>query len=99
MSTNNPFEDISTRLGGVESLLSEVLKRLEQQTPTVAAVGGLELAQELTGLSKATIYKLVSERKICHSKRGNKLYFNRAELLDWVAQGNREVMQEGGARG
>ncbi|TYZ10593.1 helix-turn-helix domain-containing protein [Hymenobacter lutimineralis] len=66
--------------------------------PTVAEVGGLELAQQVTGLSKNTLYALVSKRGIPHSKRGNKLYFNRAELLAWVAEGDREVAQGEGVR-
>ena len=52
-------------------------------------VGGKELAREITGLSYSRIYSLVAERAIPHSKRGNKLYFNRAELLAWVAEGKR----------
>jgi excisionase family DNA binding protein len=61
-------------------------------------VGSLELAQEVTGLSKNTLYALVSKRAIPHSKLpgSNKLRFNRAELLAWVAQGNREVAEVGG---
>ena len=57
--------------------------------PAPAEVGGIELAQQLTRLSKARIYALVSAREISHAKRGNKLYFNRAELLAWVAAGKR----------
>lgn len=52
-------------------------------------VGGIELAQEVTRLSRSRVYALVSQRGIPHSKRGNKLYFNRAELLAWVAEGKR----------
>jgi hypothetical protein len=59
--------------------------------PSIVApeVGGIGLAQEVTRLSKARIYALVSARDIPHSKRGNKLYFNRAELLEWVSAGKR----------
>nr|GFA21257.1 hypothetical protein [Tanacetum cinerariifolium] len=55
----------------------------------LAEVGGLELAQEVTRLSKARIYALVSAREIPHRKRGNKLHFNRTELLAWVNAGKR----------
>jgi hypothetical protein len=59
--------------------------------PVIAApeVGDIGLAQEVTRLSKARIYALVSARDIPHSKRGNKLYFNRAELLEWVSADKR----------
>jgi len=51
---------------------------------------GIELAMEITRLSKSRIYALVQQRGIPHSKRGNKLYFNRAELLAWVEEGKRQ---------
>ena len=57
-------------------------------------IGGIGLARQVTRLSAARIYTLVSERAIPHKKRGNRLYFNRAELLAWVEQGNRQ--QKGG---
>ena len=45
---------------------------------------------EITRLSKSRIYALVQQRGIPHSKRGNKLYFNRAELMVWVEAGKRQ---------
>jgi excisionase family DNA binding protein len=53
-------------------------------------VSGIQLAMEVTRLSKSRIYALVQQRGIPHSKRGNKLYFNRAELLAWVEEGKRQ---------
>lgn len=58
-------------------------------------IGGIELAQQITGLSKARIYALVSKREIPHKKRGKHLYFKRTELLEWIEKGNRKV--KGGA--
>ena len=57
-------------------------------------IGGIELAIELTGLAKPTIYGLVSERKIPYSKRGKKLYFSRKELLIWLTNGKRKTHDE-----
>jgi hypothetical protein len=84
----NPFEGLHKRLDSLEALLAERLP-LNNLPPNVPEIGGLELAQEITRLSKARLYALVSSRGIPHSKRGNKLYFNRAELLSWVAGGTR----------
>jgi excisionase family DNA binding protein len=67
----------------------EVLNALTPSPSSTAEVGGISLAQEITRLSKPRIYALVSSRGIPHAKRGNKLYFNRAELLAWVAAGKR----------
>lgn len=87
---DNPFETINARLSNLEALTLETLKCLRTTSATPApAVGGIELAQEITRLSKPRIYALVSARGIPHSKRGNKLYFNRTELLAWVERGRR----------
>lgn len=67
----------------------EITQALAGATPQKSDIGGLALAREITRLSESRIYALVSTRQIPHSKRGNKLYFNRAELLAWVATGSR----------
>jgi excisionase family DNA binding protein len=78
--------------------LRAVVRQELQNLPTASAksaatVGGIELAQEITRLSKSRIYNLVSERGIPHSKRGNKLYFSRADLMAWVEAGNRQEVK------
>jgi hypothetical protein len=86
----NPFEILDARLSNLEALTLEALQCLRNATAAPAIeVGGIELAQQVTRLSKARIYALVSGRGIPHAKRGNKLYFNRAELLAWVSEGKR----------
>ena len=57
-------------------------------------VDGIELAIEITGLAKPTIYSLCSERKIPHSKKGKRLYFSRQELVEWLKQGKRKTQAE-----
>ena len=66
----------------------------KEETEREDEIGGIELAIELTGLAKPTIYGLVSERRIPHSKRGKKLYFSRRELLEWLALGKRKTRDE-----
>jgi predicted DNA-binding transcriptional regulator AlpA len=71
------------------AIRDEVMKTLAATNSPTTDVGGMPLAKEITRLSESRIYALVSDRQIPHSKRGNKLYFNRAELLAWVAAGSR----------
>lgn len=85
----NPFETIDARLANLEALTLDVLQSIRTATTATPEIGGIELAQEITRLSKARIYTLVSERALPHSKRGNRLTFSRAELLSWVAAGHR----------
>lgn len=71
----------------VESRIGEMAAQTDQ-------ISGIDLAIEITGLAKATIYSLVSERKIPHSKRGKRLYFSRRELNEWLAAGKRRTQTE-----
>lgn len=87
---HNPFELLHSHLSRLEALIMEQISNIES-APAAAEVGGLALAQQITRLSKPRIYGLVSAREIPHYKRGNKLYFNRAELLAWVEAGKRNV--------
>lgn len=54
-------------------------------------IGGIELAEAITGLARPTIYSLASQRKIPHSKKGKKLYFSRFELTEWIKAGRRKT--------
>jgi hypothetical protein len=87
---HNPFEVIDHRLSILETLLTEVLQHLRASgAAKESELGGIELAQEVTRLSKARLYALVAARQIPHAKRGNKLYFTRADLQVWIAAGRR----------
>ncbi len=44
-----------------------------------------EEAAAFLSLSRSHIYKLCSEREIPHHKQGNRTYFRREELEEWMA--------------
>lgn len=86
----NYFELFDKRLTAIESSQREIIARLQStNTDPADEVGGLELAAQVTRLSKDRIYTLVSKRLIPHKKRGNRLTFRRSELLTWLDEGNR----------
>lgn len=49
-------------------------------------IGGIEIAEEVTGLTRSTIYTKVSKNEIVHMKKGGKLYFSRKALLEWISK-------------
>ncbi len=57
-------------------------------------IGGINLAIEITGLAKPTIYGKVSGRTIPHFKREKQLYFSRKELTEWLKSGKRKTQSE-----
>ncbi len=79
-------------LGRKVDNLTDLLSTFSATAPT-DEVGGIELARQVTRLSAARIYTLVSERKLPHSKRGNRLSFSRKNLLEWLNEGNRETIK------
>ena len=85
----NPFESLGAQLARLEAKNWKVLQALRTPITAGPVVGGIELAREITRLSKARIYALVSERSLPRSKRGNRLTLNRADLLAWVNDGQR----------
>jgi hypothetical protein len=60
---DNPFEVIDRRLSNIELLLAELTVHLRgSSSVNKPEIGGIELAQEVTRLSKARLYALVSAR-------------------------------------
>lgn len=91
MTYANPYELIDRRLSAIEQVLQELRQQNSSQL-TPDKIGGMALATKTTGLSEARIYTLVSERKIPHSKRGNRLFFRESELEAWITEGSRKTI-------
>jgi excisionase family DNA binding protein len=91
----NPFESIESRLSNIETLLID-LKFPSKPADDITKEKLLTVQEtaELMRLQPSTIYKLVHNRKIRHMKQGKRLYFDRNELLNWIASGNRQTIDE-----
>jgi excisionase family DNA binding protein len=70
--------------------------KLDPTTPgkNQAEMGGIDLAAEITGLKKSTIYALVQQRSIPYRKKGKKLYFKRDEIEAWIESGRKLTVTE-----
>ena len=81
------MDNLQTQLNKIEALLT-------QQSILKKEVLSLEEASLYLGMSKSYLYKLTSQRKIPHfCPEGKKLFFNRAELNQWL-QRNRQPTQD-----
>jgi excisionase family DNA binding protein len=54
----------------------------------------IKQASAFLNLSISTIYGKVCRREIPVSKQGKKLYFNTAELLEWIRSGRKSTLAE-----
>jgi len=74
--------------------IKDLLKGISKPEPPKNRLMVLSEAAELLKLSKASIYRLVSERKIPFHKTGAKLYFLESELINWIKSGRKVRYEE-----
>ena len=68
------LEDIAQRLDRLETLTALSAKNVLDINDTA----------ELTGYSVKYLRLLIAKREIPHYRRGNRLYFSRDEIEDWM---------------
>lgn len=75
------------KMANIEQRLSNIEQILQMAGIATKEILTFEEAAQFTGLSKSTLYKLTSGRKVPHYKPSGKLcYFNRGELQTWLLQ-------------
>jgi predicted DNA-binding transcriptional regulator AlpA len=83
----NPFEEIIQRLDRLEALMGQMhFQNHPAPLPDRECIGGVELAMQLTGLTRSAIEALCRQGQIPHAKQRGKLYFSSGELKDWLRQ-------------
>lgn len=75
---------VDTVMEKLDRLISAPQEKADQHT-----VLDIREASELLGKTVGTIYSLTSQKAIPFSKRGNKLYFFKDELLAWIKSGGK----------
>ncbi|MDY6915802.1 MAG: helix-turn-helix domain-containing protein [Candidatus Cloacimonadota bacterium] len=86
----NGYIELKQDVSEIKGLLREQQKPEEPKKRLMI----LDEAAKFLSLSKASIYRLVSERKIPFHKTGGKLYFLENELLNWIKSGRKVRYEE-----
>lgn len=93
MQQNITFEQIPSILALIMEKIDYVISKLDT-CPTFShdktaddELMTLEQACKFIGKKPSTIYSMTSERRIPFMKRGNKLYFMKSDLLEWIRTG------------
>ncbi len=81
---NNPFEHLDNRLQQIEELQYILLGELKKLQSPEKDYLNIDEASKLLSLSKKTLHNFTSQGKIPHFKKGNRLYFERTKLLEWL---------------
>ena len=94
--TNNlSFDQLPKAVGELLTKVDYVISRLDEKkdadgvSPTQDddQMMTMEEACQFIGKKRSTMYSLTSERRIPYRKRGNKLYFFKKELVEWIQSG------------
>jgi excisionase family DNA binding protein len=92
------FEDLPNIIGKLFVKLDKIEKLLKERkindSDNNEELLTIEGAAELLKLSVATIYTKVCKNEIPVNKQGKRLYFYRAELLDWIKSGRIKTIVE-----
>ena len=91
---DNPFETLNRKLIKIEETLTFITTKLGTTKKPEKELGSIELAEEITGLSKSTLYRLTSTRAIPHLKKNGKLFFKRDELEKWLEEGRQDTFED-----
>lgn len=79
----------------LKSAIKEIISEdLKQSNPSLPDLLNIKEAADFLKLKITTIYEKTSQKVIPHFKKGNKLYFNRSELEEWIKTGKVKTQSE-----
>ena len=95
LQNNLSFDQLPKAVGELLAKVDYVISRLDATKDAYNASASEQENQMMTldeacrfiGKKRSTMYTLTSERRIPFRKRGNKLYFFKKELLEWIESG------------
>ena len=93
--SNLSFDQLPKAVGELLTKVDYVISRLDEKKGADAAspiqdddqMMTMDEACQFIGKKRSTMYSLTSERRIPYRKRGNKLYFFKKELVEWIQSG------------
>lgn len=84
---------VATLTNEVRELKALLLNKAEPQ-PEIETPIQLDEVVPITGLTKPTLYGYVQRNEIPYHKKGNRLYFFKSEIIDWIKTGKQKTLKE-----
>ncbi len=78
---------------GQNELKALLLQKAQPQPETDNPIT-IQGVSELTGLTVAILYRYCQRNEIPFSKKGNRLYFFKTEIIDWIKTGKSKTLKE-----
>jgi predicted DNA-binding transcriptional regulator AlpA len=85
--TSNPFDQLNERFDQLESKLHYLMQGGEAALEKKSKILDINEAAKFIKKSKYTVYTLCSRGRMPYFKRGNKLYFDENQLINWIKTG------------
>lgn len=81
---NNLFAPLLGRIDALSRQIENLEKRVNEISPEKNDLMTIEGCASLLDLKRSTVYRMTSEGRIPHFKRGGRVYFSRQEVLNWL---------------
>jgi predicted DNA-binding transcriptional regulator AlpA len=91
------FENLPNAVAEIlqgQSELKALLLQKANNKPEIETPVQLNEVVPLTGLTKPTLYGYVQRNEIPYHKKGNRLYFFKTEIIDWIKTGKQKTLKE-----
>lgn len=86
-------QDFNLLLNEVKELKALTLQKANENPKPETPIGIKEVAT-LTKLTVPTLYGYCQRNEIPYSKKANRLFFFRADILNWIRSGNQKTLKE-----
>jgi excisionase family DNA binding protein len=86
----NILKRIEDRLDKIEEIL---LERIQNELTEIEFISATE-ACKILKITLPTLYSKVSLREVPFYKKGNRLHFSKAELLEWIQEGKKSSLAD-----
>lgn len=91
---NRSFDNLPQAVADLEAKVDQLVALLSAAVPEESDTVDVEGAMRLLKKSRATIYQMTHTGTIPHFKNGNKLYFSKKELTDFIRAGRVRTRDE-----
>ena len=91
------FENLPNAVAELQKGQSEILALLSNKAepkPEIETPIQLDKVVPITSLTKPTLYGYVQRNEIPYHKKGNRLYFFKSEIIDWIKTGKQKTLKE-----
>jgi excisionase family DNA binding protein len=85
----NVIADLQKEVREMKALILQQGKPQQTNNPI-----NIQEVAKLTGLSVPTLYGYCQRGEIPYNKKGNRNYFFRNEIIDWLKQGRKKTIKE-----